>query len=64
MAYQESPRESATLVRGNDKFHHFDIDERPDAEMSPKALKAWRDRVEVQAEVLFRGASRPPRALG
>ena len=63
-AHQDFPRESATLVRGVDNYHHFDIDERPDAEMSPRALKAWRERVQVQAQVLFRGASRPPRALG
>ena len=63
-AYQDFPRESATLVRGVDKYHHFDVDECPDTEMSVEALKAWRERVEVQAEVLFRGASRRPRALG
>ena len=62
-AYQDFPRESATLVRGVDEYHHFDVDERPEAEMSVAALKAWREKVQVQAEVLFRGASRPPRAL-
>lgn len=62
-AYQAFPRESAMLVRGVDHYHHFDIDERPDAEMSEKALRAWREKVAVQAQVLFRGASRPPRAL-
>ena len=63
-AYQDFPRESATLVRGVDTNHHFDVDERPDTEMSPTALKAWRERVEVQARVLFRGARWPPRAFG
>ena len=62
-SYQDFPRESATLVRGVDEYHHFDIDVRPDSEMSVAALQAWRERVAVQAEVLFRGASRPPRAL-
>ena len=63
-AHQVHPRESATLVRGVDEFNNFDTDQRPNAEMSPASLKAWREKVEVQAQVLFRGANRPPRALG
>jgi hypothetical protein len=62
-AYQESPRESATLVRGEDAFGHFDVDPRPRVEMGSDELAAWRRAVEIQASVLFRGAQRPPRAL-
>jgi ectoine hydroxylase-related dioxygenase (phytanoyl-CoA dioxygenase family) len=62
-AHQAHPRESATLVRGVDEHHNFDIDRRPDVEMSEAAVAAWREKVEVQAQVLFRGAARPPRAL-
>jgi non-heme Fe2+,alpha-ketoglutarate-dependent halogenase len=62
-AYQHSPRESATLVRGQDAYGNFDIDPRPRAEMGPAELAAWRRAVEIQASVLFRGAQRPPRAL-
>jgi non-heme Fe2+,alpha-ketoglutarate-dependent halogenase len=62
-AYQDQPRESATLVSGVDEHQNFDEDKRPNKEMSQSALAAWRQRVEGQAEVLFKGAKRPPRAL-
>jgi ectoine hydroxylase-related dioxygenase (phytanoyl-CoA dioxygenase family) len=62
-AHQETPRESAVLVRGRDAFENFDADPRPEIEMGEKELAAWRRAVEIQASVLFRGAARPPRAL-
>jgi hypothetical protein len=62
-AYQHSPRESATLVRGADGYGNFDVDPRPAVEMGAAELVAWRGAVEIQASVLFRGAERPPRAL-
>jgi ectoine hydroxylase-related dioxygenase (phytanoyl-CoA dioxygenase family) len=62
-AYQHSPRESATLVRGTDSYGNFDVDPRPAVEMGAAELAAWRRAVEIQASVLFRGAERPPRAL-
>lgn len=62
-AYQHSPRESATLVRGHDAHSNFDVDPRPQMEMGEAELAAWQRAVEIQASVLFRGAQRPPRAL-
>ena len=62
-AWQHAPRESAMLVRGVDRFGHFDVDPRPVEEMSPAARAAWQRKVEVQAEVLYRGAAHPTRAL-
>ena len=62
-AWQHEPRESAMLVRGVDRFHHFDVDPRPVEEMNLAAQAAWRRKVEVQAEVLYRGATHPARAL-
>ncbi len=62
-AYQHEPRESAMLVRGVDRFHNFDADPRPAEEMSEAARAAWRRKVEVQADVLYRGAAHPRRAL-
>ena len=62
-AWQHAPRESAMLVRGVDQFQNFDVDPRPVEEMSPAARTAWRRKVEVQAEVLYRGAAHPTRAL-
>ncbi len=63
-AYQHEPRESAMLVLGRDDYGNFDVDPRPEAEMSVSARAAWRRKVEVQASVLYRGAKHPPRALG
>lgn len=62
-AYQHTPRESAMLVRGEDRHGNFDTDPPPAHEMSEEALVAWRHKVEVQASVLYRGAKHPTRAL-
>ena len=62
-AWQHEPRESAMLVRGVDRFRHFDVDPRPAEEMSRAARAAWQRKVEVQTQVLYRGATHPPRAL-
>ena len=62
-AHQESPRESAVLVRGHDAYGNFDVDPRPQRLMGATELAAWQRAVEIQASVLFRGAQRPPRAL-
>ena len=62
-AFQHSPRESATLVRGHDTHGNFDVDPRPQTEMGAAERIAWQRAVEIQASVLFRGAQRPPRAL-
>jgi ectoine hydroxylase-related dioxygenase (phytanoyl-CoA dioxygenase family) len=62
-AHQQSPRESAVLVRGRDAYGNFDVDPRPRHLMGAAELAAWRRAVEIQASVLFRGAERPPRAL-
>ena len=62
-AFQHEPRESAMPVRGVDRFRHFDVDPRPAEEMGPAARAAWRRKVAVQAQVLYRGARHPARAL-
>jgi non-heme Fe2+,alpha-ketoglutarate-dependent halogenase len=62
-AYQQSPRESAILVRGSDVHGNFDVDPPPRQELGAAELAAWQRAVEIQASVLFRGAQRPPRAL-
>ncbi len=62
-AYQHFPRESAALVRGADKFGNFDVDPKPREEMGKAEIAAWEKAVAIQAQVLFRGAQRPPRAL-
>jgi len=62
-AWQHAPRESAILVRGTDAYGNFDAAPRPRHEMGAAELAAWQRAVEIQASVLFRGATRPPRAL-
>lgn len=62
-AFQQAPRESAMLVRGVDEHGHFDTDPRPETEMGAAELDAWRKKVAVQAETLYRGAQHPARAL-
>lgn len=48
-------RDSATLVRGVDTFHHFDHEPRPTADCTPEALAAHEAIVGRQVQVLYRG---------
>jgi hypothetical protein len=48
-------RDSATLVRGVDNFHHFDHEPRPTADCAPDALAAHAAIVGRQVQVLYRG---------
>jgi non-haem Fe2+, alpha-ketoglutarate-dependent halogenase len=48
-------RDSATLVRGVDTFHHFDHEPRPAADCTPEALAAHEAIVGRQVQVLYRG---------
>ncbi len=49
------PRDSATLVRGVDEFHHFDHETGPEFELSPAALKQHNEITERQAKILYAG---------
>jgi ectoine hydroxylase-related dioxygenase (phytanoyl-CoA dioxygenase family) len=49
------PRDSATLVRGIDTYHHFDDEPRPEFDMSPAALALHQSITERQAQILYRG---------
>jgi non-haem Fe2+, alpha-ketoglutarate-dependent halogenase len=48
-------RDSATLVRGVDTFHHFDHEPRPTADCTPEAMAAHEAIVGRQVQVLYRG---------
>jgi non-haem Fe2+, alpha-ketoglutarate-dependent halogenase len=48
-------RDSATLVRGIDRFHHFEPEPRPAADCTPEALAAHAAVVGRQVQVLYRG---------
>ena len=49
------PRDSATLVRGTDRFGHFDPEAAPDADLSERAWAAHRDAAERSAAILYAG---------
>jgi len=48
------PRDSATLVRGNDLFRHFDPEPVPESDMAPAACAFHREIMERQAQLLYR----------
>ncbi len=49
-------RESATLVRGADRFGHFDPEPVPQADMHPRAVAAHAEIVDRQLRILYAGA--------
>jgi hypothetical protein len=52
------PRDSATLVRGEDRFGHFDLEPRPDADLDPGMLGLHAEISDRQAKILYRGTTR------
>jgi chlorinating enzyme len=54
----EGPRDCATLVRGVDNYHHFDLEPTPKADLDPDAV-AYHQRVtEEAAKILYRGTDK------
>ncbi len=47
--------DSATLVRGADRFHHFEHEPRPDSEMAPEMMALHKRIAERSAQILYRG---------
>jgi hypothetical protein len=47
--------DSATLVRGEDRFHHFEHEPRPRVDMDPELLVLHRQIAERNARILYRG---------
>ncbi len=52
------PRDSATLVRGEDAFGHFKPEPRPDADLDPAMLALHAEISDRQARILYRGTTR------
>jgi non-haem Fe2+, alpha-ketoglutarate-dependent halogenase len=52
---QIAGRDSATLVRGRDEYHHFDLEPRPTADMDPAFVALHRQITERNAQILYRG---------
>jgi non-haem Fe2+, alpha-ketoglutarate-dependent halogenase len=51
-------RDSAMLVRGNDDFHHFELETPPDADFSEQAWAQHHAVTQRQVKVLYRGTDK------
>jgi hypothetical protein len=47
--------DSATLVRGTDRFHHFELEPAPESDMPAEMLDLHRRLTERSAKILYRG---------
>jgi non-heme Fe2+,alpha-ketoglutarate-dependent halogenase len=54
--------DTATLVRGEDRFHHFEAEQSPDADMSDAAVAYHAAVTGAHAQILMRGTGREMRA--
>lgn len=52
------PRDSATLVRGTDRHHHFEPEPAPRADLDPEAVEYHRRLMEQAERILYRGTDR------
>ncbi|MBM3517784.1 MAG: phytanoyl-CoA dioxygenase family protein [Alphaproteobacteria bacterium] len=55
---QVKVRDSATLVRGVDRYDHFDWEPAPTADLDPAALAAHRDALARQVAALYEGTDK------
>ncbi len=55
---QTKVRDSAMLVRGTDKYHHFDTEPRPKADLDAAALAAHADAMGRQVKALYQGTEK------
>ena len=55
---QTKVRDAATLVRGVDKYHHFDLEPRPTSDLDRAAVAAHIDSIRRQAKSLYSGSDR------
>lgn len=55
---QTKVRDSATLVRGVDKYHHFDLEPRPAQDLDAAALAAHKDAIDRQVAALYQGTDK------
>jgi non-heme Fe2+,alpha-ketoglutarate-dependent halogenase len=54
-----APRESATLVRGVDRYGYFDLESPPESDMHPDAVARHAAIVDRQLKILYAGAVKP-----
>src|SRR5207244_11644546 len=55
---QTKVRDSAVLVRGTDKYRHFDYEPRPKADLDEAALAAHADAIGRQVTALYQGTQK------
>jgi len=55
---QTKVRDAAMLVRGTDKYHHFDYEPRPKADLDEGALAAHADSISRQVKALYQGTEK------
>jgi ectoine hydroxylase-related dioxygenase (phytanoyl-CoA dioxygenase family) len=55
---QTKVRDSALLVRGTDRYHHFDPEPRPQADLDAAALAAHHESVNRQVKALYSGTDK------
>ncbi len=55
---QTKVRDSGMLVRGIDRFHHFDEEPRPQADLDAAALAAHADAISRQVKALYQGTDK------
>jgi hypothetical protein len=55
-------RDTASLVRGEDRFHHFEAEQRPAFDLSPEAIAYHAAATGAQAAILMRDTGKPMRA--
>jgi ectoine hydroxylase-related dioxygenase (phytanoyl-CoA dioxygenase family) len=55
---QTKVRDSAMLVRGSDRYRHFDPEPRPKADLDEAALAAHADAVGRQVKALYQGTDK------
>jgi len=49
--------DSATLVRGTDRFHHFALEPQPTRDMDPAFVQLHKDVTDRNAKILYRGTA-------
>ncbi|MDQ6916384.1 MAG: phytanoyl-CoA dioxygenase family protein [Pseudomonadota bacterium] len=54
---QIAGEDSASLVRGDDRFHHFELEPRPTRDMDPDFVSLHRKITERNAQILYRGTA-------
>lgn len=57
---QTAGKDSATLVRGEDRFHHFELEPSPSRDFEPKMVAYHKMLSERANKILFRGTDKKP----